>query len=42
MMEVVNTTRMIVQAALAMDAMEAFLGALSTKVCTSVLLMSSL
>ena len=31
MVEEVNLTRMIAQAALAMDAMEAFLGALSTK-----------
>ena len=42
MVEELNLTRMIAQAALVMDAMEAFLGALSTKVCTSVLLMSSL
>ena len=42
MVEVINLTRMIAQAALAMDAMEVFLGALGTKVCTSVLLMSSL
>lgn len=40
MVEELNLTRMIAQAALAMDAVEVFLGALSSEVCTSVLLMS--